>query len=95
MSRNISHKVSEKREGDYFGETSLITEDSRRTAWVRADRFCVLETLEVTVINDLIKHEYPKAYVHIIKTMARYHEIAPPLAAAMKAVEELEESGRA
>ena len=47
--------VAHKREGDYFGETALIQKGQKRTAYVRAQTYTVLEKLTADALNNIVK----------------------------------------
>ena len=84
-------------EGDYFGETALVDRKAARTAWVRAERYCVLESLATGVINGIIKEDFPQAWLEIMFSMARYGgagmDITRELAAAIREAEGIDKQG--
>mmetsp|Transcript_2714 Transcript_2714/g.6320 ORF Transcript_2714/g.6320 Transcript_2714/m.6320 type:complete len:196 (+) Transcript_2714:58-645(+) len=67
--------VAQKREGDYFGEIALVQKGAKRTAYIRAQTYCVVEKLTDEVFDDLIKNKHPVAYEKIVARIAKFHNI--------------------
>lgn len=57
-----------KKEGDYFGEIALVQKGTKRTAYIRAQTYCVVEKLTDDIFDDLIKEKHPVAYEKIMDT---------------------------
>ncbi|CAD7940778.1 unnamed protein product [Amoebophrya sp. A120] len=67
--------VAQKQEGDYFGEIALVQKGAKRTAYIRAQTYCVVEKLTDEVFDDLIKNKHPVAYEKIVARIAKFHNI--------------------
>lgn len=67
--------VATKCVGDYFGEVSLVIENQRRTAWIRARTFCVLARLTRDALHECLKAE-PAVKRKMLATLASYSQLA-------------------
>ncbi|CAD7971224.1 unnamed protein product [Amoebophrya sp. A25] len=67
--------VAQKHEGDYFGEIALVKKGAKRTAYIRAQTYSVVEKLTDEVFVDLIQNKHPLAYEKIVARIAKFHNI--------------------
>lgn len=90
-------KVATKSAGDYFGEIALVHSGSKRTAYVRAGSYCVVEKLTDTDFNGIIKAKHPRAYKKIVDRIATppptatTASLSPPLPGTKEEEVELQE----
>jgi len=68
LSKNLDDVLKKLTKGDYFGEVSLITGQAR-TAYVRADTYCTLASLQKKEFEHIMK-AFPKQLEAIIKLMS-------------------------
>jgi hypothetical protein len=59
-----ANEVAKLKKGDYFGDIALL-EDCTRTAWVRADSYCLLSRLTRNAIQD-IWHYFPSERASLV-----------------------------
>ena len=61
--------------GDYFGETVFVKENSRRTACVTAKTFVNMFQLKIKHFSDLML-QYPGLYTHLSVSLYLYHYLS-------------------
>eukprot|EP00929_Paragymnodinium_shiwhaense_P113087 TRINITY_DN81353_c0_g1_i1.p1 TRINITY_DN81353_c0_g1~~TRINITY_DN81353_c0_g1_i1.p1 ORF type:complete len:930 (+),score=194.14 TRINITY_DN81353_c0_g1_i1:160-2949(+) len=66
-------EVSQKHEGSYFGDLSMLT-GKPRTAWIMAATYCVCSVLEFKTMEKLSK-EFPRAFTILVQTMVKQYKL--------------------